>query len=269
MAGMGTKGTPRPEAVIASPSDIVLRGLSHLMREVDDVDVTGTATDEAALFQLLRQQPPNLLVVDSGMIGVARERLDASRLRARLLVFGPQRHVGTCARFDGQIACGYFHLGDAPGRIASSIVAAARCGLKQAGHASCLGCPLQKTLQPPRLPLTRREYDVFVRIGWMQGNTEISSGLGISVKTVESYRESIKRKLGLPSAAALLEAALSWRSGGFVARTDPGAAAAEVDEGGCADRGRTPSSRLLMSSPSRKECSISEQGRGGFAVGNC
>lgn len=218
MAGTETKGGNRPVAIIASPSDIVLRGLLDLVREIDDVAVGGTAADEATLLDLLQARAPDVLVVDGALVDGALGWLDSTRSRSRMLVFGSQRHVGTRARFDDRVACGYFHLGETPGRIATSIATIARCGQKQAGHPSCTHCPSHRTLQPPPLPLTRREYDVFVRIGWMQGNAEISNGLDISVKTVESYRESIKRKLGLPSAAALLEAAVSWRSGGAVVR---------------------------------------------------
>lgn len=219
MAGTQTEGTPRSAAIVASPSEVVLRGLVDLLREAGDVVVAGTATDDAMLLGLLRERTPDLLVVDVALIDGLRDGLGATR-PPRMLVFGPQRHVGTCARFDGRIACGYFHLGELPGRIVSSIAVVARCDQERAGAAACAHCPAQRTLQPPRLPLTRREYDVFLRIGWMQGNIEISDGLDISVKTVESYRESIKRKLGLSSAAALLEAAVSWRSGGLAMRAD-------------------------------------------------
>ena len=69
----------------------------------------------------------------------------------------------------------------------------------------------------PKLPLSEREYDIFERIGHGHGATRMASDLGISVKTIETHRESIKRKLRLDSAHALLGAALAWRKGEAIA----------------------------------------------------
>jgi DNA-binding CsgD family transcriptional regulator len=70
-----------------------------------------------------------------------------------------------------------------------------------------------RSLDPPALPLTERENEIFVRIGWGLGPSEIAEELGIHVKTIETHRESVKRKLGLDSAAALRDAAFAWREG--------------------------------------------------------
>jgi DNA-binding NarL/FixJ family response regulator len=56
--------------------------------------------------------------------------------------------------------------------------------------------------------LSVREYEVFQLIGRGVGPTEIASRLGLSVRTVESYRESVKQKLGLRSGAQLTRAAI-------------------------------------------------------------
>jgi len=72
---------------------------------------------------------------------------------------------------------------------------------------------LRSTLKPPALPLSEREYMVFERIGNGDGAAKIAEAVGLSVKTIETYRDSIKRKLGLSSAAALQEAATQWKWG--------------------------------------------------------
>jgi len=65
----------------------------------------------------------------------------------------------------------------------------------------------------PVLGLSDREYEIFQGIGHGQ---QIARELGVSVKTVETHCESIKRKLGLGSASALAEAAAGWRRGDYV-----------------------------------------------------
>jgi len=60
--------------------------------------------------------------------------------------------------------------------------------------------------------LSDRELEVFTLIGKGYGATEIAEKLGISVKTVNAYREHIKDKLYLPSAADLRKFAVEWVS---------------------------------------------------------
>ena len=59
--------------------------------------------------------------------------------------------------------------------------------------------------------LTRREREVLIGIASGQTNKEIAARLELSVRTVESYRESLVRKLGIPGAAGLTRFALEVR----------------------------------------------------------
>ncbi len=58
--------------------------------------------------------------------------------------------------------------------------------------------------------LSDRELEVFQLIGQGHQPREIAKKLHLSVKTIESYREHIKVKLNLESAAELTQAAIQW-----------------------------------------------------------
>ena len=58
--------------------------------------------------------------------------------------------------------------------------------------------------------LSDREFEVFGLIGQGLGTAQIADKLGLSVKTIETYREHIKRKLNLESGYALLRFATQW-----------------------------------------------------------
>ncbi len=58
--------------------------------------------------------------------------------------------------------------------------------------------------------LTDRELEIFRLIGRGIGNQDIAAQLRLSVKTIESHRENIKRKLRLGSSAELLRFAVEW-----------------------------------------------------------
>jgi DNA-binding NarL/FixJ family response regulator len=58
--------------------------------------------------------------------------------------------------------------------------------------------------------LSTRETQVFTLLGAGKNNKEIAAELNISPKTVETYRESIKKKLHLPNSIMLLQKATLW-----------------------------------------------------------
>lgn len=58
--------------------------------------------------------------------------------------------------------------------------------------------------------LSNRELQVFVAIGKGQSTQEVADRFSLSVKTVQTYREHIKRKLGLRNATDLVYNATQW-----------------------------------------------------------
>ncbi len=66
-----------------------------------------------------------------------------------------------------------------------------------------------KTLSPIE-QLTNRELEVFTLIGQAKETKEISGRLGMSAKTVEAHRASIKRKLKLKTGPELTRHAVLW-----------------------------------------------------------
>ena len=58
--------------------------------------------------------------------------------------------------------------------------------------------------------LNARELQVYSRIGSGMTTQKIASQLNLSPKTVQTYREHIKEKLGLHTAAELIHSATLW-----------------------------------------------------------
>jgi len=58
--------------------------------------------------------------------------------------------------------------------------------------------------------LSGRELQVFRMLGEGRNNKEIAEQLSLSPKTVETYRDNIKRKLGLPDSVSLIRHAANW-----------------------------------------------------------
>ena len=60
--------------------------------------------------------------------------------------------------------------------------------------------------------LSDRETEVVRLIGTGLSTREIAAELNLSVKTIESYRANVKRKLGLSTGAELARFAYDWTS---------------------------------------------------------
>jgi DNA-binding NarL/FixJ family response regulator len=64
--------------------------------------------------------------------------------------------------------------------------------------------------ESPVKTLSDRELEVFQLIGQWKKTSEIAQELHLSIKTIEYYREQIKRKLNLKNSAELTQHATAW-----------------------------------------------------------
>jgi len=58
--------------------------------------------------------------------------------------------------------------------------------------------------------LSDREFEVFQLVGKGYGRKEIAEMLGVSTKTIGTYRENIKKKLDLKNSHELMKCAIEW-----------------------------------------------------------
>ena len=58
--------------------------------------------------------------------------------------------------------------------------------------------------------LSDREIEVFRLIGKGMGRSDMANKLNVSVKTIGSYREKIKEKMGIKTAPELIKQAVEW-----------------------------------------------------------
>lgn len=66
------------------------------------------------------------------------------------------------------------------------------------------------TEKDPEHILSNRELEIYVKIGEGSSSREIAAQLALSIKTVETHRAHIKRKLNIRSARELVQQAKEW-----------------------------------------------------------
>jgi DNA-binding NarL/FixJ family response regulator len=113
-------------------------------------------------------------------------------------------------------ALGYVHKGEATREIVQAIrrVTAGRIYLSESVSEKvvkrAIGAGSRKEAATPEEKLSDRELEIFERIGQGRTTVEIGEALRISGKTVQTYRQRIKEKLGLGTAAELSTEATRW-----------------------------------------------------------
>ncbi|HEX6317153.1 MAG TPA: response regulator transcription factor [Gemmatimonadaceae bacterium] len=195
---------------------IVRAGLRMVLEADGGFVVVGEADTASGGIALVRQEQPDVLLVDinlpddSGLRVAEAVRRDHDSVRVLILsVHDDQEIVRESVRIG---AHGYLRKDTTPADLRAAI-RAVHDG--DAYFSPSVARTLAQALreQPEPAPaalgsLTLRERDVLARIARGLPNKEIAADLGISVRTVESHRDSLMRKTGLRNVAALTRFAL-------------------------------------------------------------
>ena len=195
---------------------IVRAGLRMVLEADPDFEVVGEADTAAAALELVRREQPDVALVDINLpdesgLRVAAEitSTDPSVRLLMLSVHDDPEIVRESVRLG---AHGYVRKDTTPADLRAAIRAVHN---GDAYFSPSVARTLAEALreQPHAVPdslerLTERERVVLTGIARGLSNKEIGAELGISVRTVESHRDSLMRKTGLRNVAALTRLAL-------------------------------------------------------------
>jgi DNA-binding NarL/FixJ family response regulator len=198
--------------LMADDHAIVREGLKQILAEEPDMKVTGEAGNAAELFELLKKDVWNVVVLDINMPG--KSGLEALKdlkkeypdLPVLILSMYSEEQYGIRALKAG--ASGYLKKASAPGEL----VTALRTIIKGKKYiSSSLAENLADNIyQPDGSPekLSDREYEILCKIASGNSAEDIAGELCISVHTVYSYRNRILEKLSLKTNVELTQYAI-------------------------------------------------------------
>jgi DNA-binding NarL/FixJ family response regulator len=201
--------------LLADDHALFREGLKHLL-EARGFTVVGEAADGHAAVRAARSLAPDIVVMDVGMPGLngidaARElRRDAPTLPIILLTMHDE--PAYVAEALGAGARGFVLKTEATADLLRAVEEVMRGGLYVSPR---LSSAVQDTIRTgsatPVDPLSPREREVLQLVAEGHTNKGIAGTLVISVKTVESHRASIMRKLDVHDTAALVRYAIRHR----------------------------------------------------------
>lgn len=193
---------------------VVRAGLRRVLEAEPDIDVVGEAeTGERAIFEAIESKP-DVIVMDVVMPGKSGIEATPEVLRAvpttRVLVLSMQddpRYVR--AAFEAG-ARGYVLKEAADTEVVGAVrsVAAGERYVHPALGARLVAAEVDERRRVDEDPLSDREREVLRLLALGHTNQEIAEMLFISVRTAETHRAHIMRKLGLSTRAELVRYAL-------------------------------------------------------------
>jgi len=203
---------------------VVRAGLRTVLESDPGFRVVAEAPDTAEAVRLAGLEGPEVVLLDITMPGVsgldAVPRLRQAAPRARILMLSVHDEVEYVLQAVRAGAHGYLRKDTTPSDLRQAVRAVHRGGaFFSPDVARHLTAAIRGEARPPSTApvppaaglletLTGRERDVLVRIARGLTNKEAAAELAISVRTVETHRDSLMRKLGIRTVAGLTRLAL-------------------------------------------------------------
>lgn len=188
---------------------MVAEGIQSILESYDEIQVVGTLTNGNDAVEQCEALAPDVILMDLNMPGLGGlgatemilERLPDTRVLILSMHDSPE-YISTALSHGAR---GYV-LKDVP----TDEIKLAIDAVMRGEQYLCTGASgsLEPKGDDAREALTGREQTILLELAQGKSNKEVALTLDISVRTVETHRKNIKRKLGISSTAGLTRYAL-------------------------------------------------------------
>jgi len=205
--------------IIADDHPLVTEGIKGILESFDNIEVLATMADGQVLVDSFEALNADVILLDLNMPRLnglgATEIMLERRPDTKILILSMHdspEYISTAMRYGAK---GYL-LKDIPIDKIVTAIETVHAG----GTYLCTGSELQLApSEDGREPLTAREQTILLELASGKSNKQVAFDLDISVRTVETHRKNIKRKLGISSTAGLtryaMEHGVLQGTGGF------------------------------------------------------
>ncbi|HWX23107.1 MAG TPA: response regulator transcription factor [Candidatus Binatia bacterium] len=209
----------RTRILLVDDHAVVRYGMAQLINHQGDLMVCGEEEDAGKALSAIAKLKPDLVIADislkdsSGLELMRNIKAQYSGLPVLVVSTHDETIYAEIAFRAG--ALGYVMKQDALDKVLPAIrrVLSGNIYVSEALGARMLQQQVRGKSdihESPVKDLSDRELEVFSLIGQWKKTSEIAQELHLSVKTIEYYREQIKRKLNLKNSAELTQRATAW-----------------------------------------------------------
>jgi DNA-binding NarL/FixJ family response regulator len=198
------------KVLLADDHSIVLAGLRRLVEESAEMEVVAQAAGGREAIQKIRQLQPDVAVIDlsmpeiDGLEVINQIHPEFPDLPIIVLTMHAENQYVVRAIESG--AMGYITKQSAPEHLVNAILkvhGGTRYLTEDAAESLVLRVAKGKGHQSPLDSLSTRELQVLRRLAMGHTNREIAAAYNISIKTIDTYRFRLLKKLDLRNNAEL------------------------------------------------------------------
>jgi two-component system nitrate/nitrite response regulator NarL len=212
----GAKGTSKGpiRVLIADDHPVVRKGLSACLSKLKQVMIVGEAADGREALRKAKELVPDIVLMDIDMPTMngltATELLHKDNPSIKVLVLSMHRQAEYVVRILQSGARGYVLKDASLEELIKAIESVHRNETFFSPDVArgALNQFVNGGEGPRTAQISNRERDVLIGVAEGLSNKEISTRLGVGVRTVETHRERIMRKLNIHSVAGLTKYAL-------------------------------------------------------------
>jgi two-component system, NarL family, response regulator NreC len=203
--------SPELRLVLCDDHKIMRSGLRHVLAENPDIDVVSDVGTAGEAIDAVRRIRPDILILDLSLpdasgVSIIDQVHEASP-GTGVLVLTMHDDVAYLRKAFAAGAQGYVLKAAADVELMQAVteVAAGRRYVHPALGAALLadGPDVHEPGRERELPLSEREKEILRSVALGYTNPEMARTMGLSVRTVETYRHRLQQKLGLRSRAEL------------------------------------------------------------------
>jgi len=195
--------------IIVDDHPMVADGIEAILETYHDLEVVAVLTNGQEAIDKVETLDPDVILLDLNMPGVnglsATEIILEKRPQTRILILSMHDSPEYISTALNHGAKGYI-LKD----VRTEEIKAAIDTVMKGGEYLCTGArgSLKPRSQGEVEVLTSREQQILLELAQGKSNKEVGRDLDISVRTVETHRKNIKRKLGISTTAGLTRYAM-------------------------------------------------------------
>jgi DNA-binding NarL/FixJ family response regulator len=204
--------------LLADDHEVLRRGLRQIIEDQPGWAVCGEAGNGREAVELATQEKPDVAVLDISMPELngleATRQIRRASPRTEVLVFTMHENENLVREVLSAGARGYLMKSDAARHIVAAVDALSKhkpfftSNVSETLLEGFLRASARTETGAERDTITRREREIIQLLAEGHSNKAVAAKLGISVKTAETHRATIMRKLGASSVVEIVRYAI-------------------------------------------------------------
>lgn len=198
--------------LIADDHEVVRRGIREMLQQNSHLEVCGEASDGREAVKMAAELKPNIVIIDIGMPQLngleATRQIVRQNPAVKVLVLTMHESEQIVREVLAAGARGYLLKSDAGRDLIAALdaIAGRKTFFTSKVAEIILGTYLHGSPQSPVTGevLTSREREVVQLLAEGKSTKEVAVALGVSVKTAETHRSNLMRKLDVHSVSQLV-----------------------------------------------------------------